>query len=112
MHKKTLGTALPQGKSSPILQEAIKDPFIPAKQELIEFIDSKLNCFLRGFQTDQPMVSFLCDVLKDLLTSMMKMFIFSGRSKNFSAIVQTKNIPQETIQWILDITDACFTDFF
>ena len=61
------------------------------------------------------MVLFLCDVLKDLLTSMMKMFLLSGSCgscKNVNAVVQTKNILQETIQWIIDITDACFTDFF
>ena len=99
-------------KFFPILQEAIKAPLIPARLKLIEFIASKLNCFLRGFQTDQPVVPFLCDVLKDLLTSMMKMFNLSGRCKNVSAILQTKNILQETIQWIIDITDACFTDFY
>ena len=58
------------------------------------------------------MVPFICDVLKDLLTSMMKMFILSDRCKNTNAIVQTKHVLQETIQWIIDITDTCFTDFF
>ena len=76
--------------------------------KLIEFIASKLNFFLRGCQTDQPMVPFLCDVLEDLLTSMMKIFILSGRCKNVNAIVQIKNILQETIQSITDITDLYF----
>ena len=59
------------------------------------------------------MVPFLCDVLKDLLTSFWNvLFVLSGRCKNINAIVQTKNILQETIQWINDITDTCFTDFF
>ena len=45
---------------------------------------------------------------------MMKMFTFSGKCKSVNAIEQTKkkNILQETIQWIMDITDTCFTDFF
>ena len=73
----------PQGKSFTVLQKAIKDPLIPAKLKLVEFIASKLNGFLRAFQTDQPMVPFLCDVLKDLLSSVMKMFILSGRSEYF-----------------------------
>ena len=63
---KCLKSKQPQGKSFPILQEAIKDPIIPAKLKLIEFITSKLNCFLRGFQTDQPMIPLICDVLKDI----------------------------------------------
>ena len=95
----------PQGKCFP-------NPLIPAKLKLTEFITSKLNCFLRDFQTDQPMVPFICDVLKDLLMSMMKMFILSDRYKNTNAIVQTKHVLQEIIQWIIDITDTCFTDFF
>lgn len=102
----------PQRKSFPILQDAIKDPLIPAKLKLIEFTASKLNCLLRGFQTDQPMVSFLFDVLKDLLTPMTNMFNFSGRCKNVNTNAQTKSILQETIQWIIDITDTCFTELF
>ena len=66
------------------------------------------------------MVPFFCEVLKEILTTMMKMFILSGSCKNVNGIVQTKNILQETIQWILqetiqwitDITDTCFTEFF
>ena len=109
---KCLKSKQPQGKSSPILQESIKDPLIPAKLKLIEFIASKLNCILRRFQIDQPMVPFLWDVLENLLTSVMEMFILNGRCENVNAIVQTKNILQESIQWIIDITGTCFTDFF
>ena len=54
------------------------------------------------------MVSFLSDVLKNPLTSLMKMFIFCGRCKNVNAIVQTNTIQQETIQWIIDITDIYY----
>ena len=44
----------------------------------------------------------------------MKMFILSGKCKNVNAIEQAKkkNKLQETIQWIIDITDTSFTDFF
>ena len=69
----------PQGKSFSILQEAVKDPLIPAKLKLVEFLASKLNRFLQGFQTDQPMVPFLHDVLKEVLNSFMNMFIISGK---------------------------------
>ena len=69
----------PQGKSFKVLQDAVKDPLIPAKLKLVEFIASKLNRFLTGFQTDQPMVPFLHDVLKEILTTIMKMFMISGR---------------------------------
>ena len=86
----------PQEKSFHILQEAVKNALIPAKLKLTEFIASKLNCFLWGFQTDQPMVPFFCDVMKDLLSSVMNMFIHSGSCND--TIAHTKNILQETIQ--------------
>ena len=69
----------PQGKSFSILQEAIKDPLMAAKFKLVEFVAGKLNLFLRGFQTDQPMVPFLAEVLKDILFSIMSMFILNGK---------------------------------
>ena len=41
-------------------------------------MSSKLNEFLRGFQTDQPMVPFLAETLKTLLRSFMHMFILKN----------------------------------
>ena len=67
----------PQGKSFTLLQESIKDPLLKAKFKFVEFIAEKLNTFLCGFQTDQPMVPFLCDTLKELLLSLMNMFILN-----------------------------------
>lgn len=69
----------PQGKSFSTLQQAIKDPLMSAKFKLVELVANKLNLFLRGFQTDQPMVPFLAEVLKDILSSIMNMFILNGR---------------------------------
>ena len=50
-----------------------------AKFKLVEFVAGKLNLFLRGFQTDQPMLPFLAEVLKDILSSIMSMFILNGK---------------------------------
>ena len=67
----------PQGKSFTLLQESINDSLFRAKFKFVEFIAEKLNTFLRGFQTDQPMVPFLCDTLKELLLSLMNKFILN-----------------------------------
>ena len=45
----------------------IHDPLLPAKLKLFEMVSSKLNVFLRGFQTNKPMVSFIADTLGDLV---------------------------------------------
>ena len=47
------------------LQESFKDPLLRAKFKFVEFIAEKLNTFLHGFQTDQPMVPFLCETLRN-----------------------------------------------
>ena len=46
----------PQGKRFDCLVLALKDPLIKAKFKLVEYVSMKLNCFLRGFQTDKPMI--------------------------------------------------------
>ena len=49
------------------LKSMIHDPLLPAKLKLFEMVSSKLNVFLRGFQTNKPMVSFIADTLGDLV---------------------------------------------
>ena len=82
----------PQGKSFQILREAIKDPYIPAKLKLVEHIAGKLNKFLRGFQTDQPMVPFLHNTLKEILQSIMSMFIQSDIMKQANTTMKLLKI--------------------
>ena len=60
----------PQGKSCNILKDSFNDPLMKAKLKLLEFVSNKLSKFLRDYQTDQPMVPFLCNSLKEILTSL------------------------------------------
>ena len=106
-HLKSLPkSSQPQCKSYEVLLRAIEDPLQQAKLKFVEFIASKLNIFLRGFQTDQPMVPFLCDVLKNLLLSLLRMFILNSTiskadtvSKLLKIDVSNKNVhkPLESI---------------
>ena len=52
-----------------------------AKLKFLEFVSNKLNKFLRGYQTDQPMAPFLCNSLKEILTSLLEMFILNDTIK-------------------------------
>ena len=63
-----------------------------AKLKLVEFIAGKLNVYLRGFQTDKPMVPFMHDVLKDILTSILKMFILSDTIKKANSVLKLLQI--------------------
>ena len=43
------------------LKSMIHDPLLPAKHNFFELVSDKLNAFLRGFQTNKPMVPFIPD---------------------------------------------------
>ena len=58
----------PDGKNKlSVFKSMIHEPLLPAKLKLFEMVSSKLNVFLRGFQTNKPMVSFIADTLGDLV---------------------------------------------
>ena len=95
-----------EGKQFLILKKAIHDPLIIAKMKLMEYIAGQFNEFLRGFQTDQPMVPFICEVLESKLRSIMNMFIINEKMREADSLqkllkvdVNDKNIykPGETL---------------
>ena len=45
----------------------IHDPLLLAKLKFFEMVSGKRNAFLRGFQTNKPMVPFTTDTLGDLV---------------------------------------------
>ena len=51
------------------------------KLKFLEFVSNKLNKFLRGYQTDQPMIPFLCNSLKEVLISLLQIFILNDTIK-------------------------------
>ena len=63
-----------------------------AKLKLVEFIAGKLNVYLREFQTDKPMVPFMHNVFKDILTSILKMFILSDTIKKADSVLKLLQI--------------------
>lgn len=65
----------PQGKRFACLVKWMNDPLMRAKFKLVEFLTGKLNAFLRGFQTDKPMIPFLFDALKSIIESFLQMFL-------------------------------------
>ena len=79
-------------RSFTLLHESIKDPLLQAKFKFVEFIAEKLNKFLRGFQTEQPTVPFLCETLKELLLSLMNMFILNQTMLKADTLIKVLNI--------------------
>ena len=66
---------------------------MPTKLKVVEYeyVAGKLNKYLRGFQTDQPMVPFLNGTL-ELLYSLMSMFINNDTMKNATSSLKLLKI--------------------
>ena len=63
-----------------------------AKLKFMEFVSNKLNKFLRGYQTDQPIVPFLCNSLKEISTSPLQMFILNDTIKKTDTTLKLMKI--------------------
>ena len=75
----------PQSSSFQILLQAVEDPYIPTKLKVAEYVAGKLNKYLRGFQSDQPMVL-------ELLYSLMGMFINNDTMKKATSFLKLLKI--------------------
>ena len=67
-----------KNKSFIFLKKMIYDPLISAKRKFFEKVSQKLNAFLRGFQTDSPMVPFFTDVLGGIVRDLLKRIILKA----------------------------------
>ena len=63
-----------EGKQFLHLKQAINDNLGQAKLKFLEFLSHQLNGYLRGFQSDSPMVVFVCDALEEIVRFMMTLF--------------------------------------
>ena len=62
----------PDSKNSSfiVLNKMIHDPIISAK--FFKRVSHKLNAFLRGFQTDSPIIPFFGDVLDGIVNDLLE----------------------------------------
>ena len=74
-----------KNKSFQYLKSMIHDALLTAKPKFFEMVSGKLNAFLKGFQTNKPMVPLIVDTLKDLLRD------FFGR-------IILKDVPKKEIK--------------
>ena len=77
-----------------ILLSKFKDQLITTKFQFFEEIVAKISIFLKRFQTDAPMVSFLADTLDELIRYMCSEFILNdvlekAQNNNFIDIDKT-----------------------
>ena len=56
----------PKSKSFLNVQEAVKDSLNLLKLDFFSFIASLVEPYLRAYQTDRPMIPFMCNDLKKL----------------------------------------------
>ena len=65
----------PQSKSCKNVQEAINDPFTLAKRKFFSFVSDIVEPFLKKYQSDKPMIPFMYEDLKDLVSRLLELFV-------------------------------------
>ena len=69
----------------------VNDPLLCTKFKFAESCSWKLNSFLRGFQTDSPMIPFLSTILEEGLRWFLEKFILNDtltRATNVSKLIK------------------------
>ena len=67
----------PKNQSYKPLLQHYKDLSVVVKFQFFQDLANMLEVFLKDFQTDNPMLPFLSDVLENLLRRLLRMFIKS-----------------------------------
>ena len=63
----------PKNKSYETLVDHYTDPLVPAKLQFFAFIASIFKGYLVTFQTDKPMVPFMCSELENILNRLIRL---------------------------------------
>ena len=79
------------------IRQAVDDKLMQAKFKFLEFISHKFNEFLRGFQTDRPMIVFVCDALEDIVRFLLNLFIKRPEMQKLDTLLKLTKI---------DVSDA------
>ena len=65
----------PQSKSYKNVQEVISGPFTLAKLKFFSFVSDIVEPFLKKYQSDKPMIPFMYEDLKDLVSRLLELFV-------------------------------------
>ena len=68
----------PQSKSYKNVQEAFNDPFTLAKLKFFSFVSGIVGLFLKMYKLDKPMIPFMYEDLKDLVSRLLELFVTSA----------------------------------
>ena len=80
----------PRCKSYPPVVAAVDDPLIVAKLHFFSFIASLMQPFLTKYQTDMPMMPYMCDDLMHLCRSLLELVKPEILEKCHTALELTK----------------------
>lgn len=90
-------------KSFDTLIQYSKDPLMIVKFHVFEDIAAKLNVFLKGFQTDSPMVPFISDVLEAIIRDLMKRFVLKSQLEKAETPYKLIKLDLETDEHLLPV---------
>ena len=82
----------PKNKSSQRLKTIIHDSVLPAKLNIFKMVSEKLNAFLRHFQTDKPMASYMTTILGYIVHDLFSRIILKDVLQKFGTLYQQLEI--------------------
>ena len=75
-----------------IVQKAVEGKLILLKFEVFSFVSSILEPYLLAYQTDKPMILFMCSDLERLLRNILNVFVKQEVIDKCSTPIQLKEI--------------------
>ncbi|MEO0688534.1 MAG: hypothetical protein AAFY76_26575, partial [Cyanobacteria bacterium J06649_11] len=93
----------PTSKSYANLVSVISDPFIVAKLQFFSYVASKVEPYLKTYQTDNPMIPYMYFDLKAMLKSLLEMIVECGAVQKCKSAKQLMNIDLDDKENLLKI---------
>jgi len=82
----------PKTKSYTVVKEMCSDPLLTAKVNFFLSVAKQLAPFLTAYQTDAPMLPFLCEDMQRMIRGLMQRFIKSPILKESPTAVKLMKI--------------------
>nr|XP_054593289.1 uncharacterized protein LOC129160142 [Nothobranchius furzeri] len=99
VHRKELPN--PGTSSFDTIQAANEDPLISAKLQFFMAISRMFSPFLKKYQTDEPVLPFLCSDLTELLMSLLRRFIQRELLQDITPLQLAKLDTNDQRNWVM-----------
>ena len=91
----------PSSKSYLNVKKSCADPLYPAKLKFFSFFASMLEPYLHLYQTDKPMLPYMCDDLTKLITNVLSLIVKESVISSCKTGLDLKKIDLDSVENLL-----------